>query len=176
MKKIKCIAFAKGRPRRPTVRWNLDGQALEICNSYCYLGVVFSASGSMKPAAQALYDKAVGAMFAIIRNTNKHNACNINILLDIFDKMILPIATYNCEVWGINILPLNPTKPVDPLGEKNLTKNLTESLQFRFLKMILRLPCRTSNWATVSEVGKIPCDPKSDQANNQILYTHILKP
>ena len=27
-------------------------------------------------------------------------AGNIKILIDLFDKMILPICTYNCEVWG----------------------------------------------------------------------------
>ena len=74
------------------------------------LGVTFTNSGSMKTASQILNAKAVNAMFSLIRNTNKHGACNMKIMLDLFDKMISPIALYNCEVWGINIIPQDPNK------------------------------------------------------------------
>ena len=154
LRKTKCLTFAKGRPSK-TPRWSLGAIPLEVCSSYCYLGVVFSCSGSMKSAAQALYDKSIGAMFSIIRNINKHNTCNIPILLDIFDKMVLPIALYNnSEVWGTNILPLNIKNEICPFNENNISKHLTESLQLKFLKLVLRVPSRTSNWAVISEVGK----------------------
>jgi hypothetical protein len=156
MKKTKCLVFARGRPRIPNFQWNLNGEKVEMCDSYCYLGVTFTKSGSMIPAAQALYEKAVGAMFSIIRNINKHGACSVDILLEIFDKMVLPIALYNCEVWGVKMLPQDPNKIVNPLYEKQLTKDITENLQFKFLKIILRLSSRTSNWAVLSEFGKYP--------------------
>ena len=128
LKKTKCLTFAQGRPRTPSVKWNLNGVPVEMCDSYCYLGVTFSNSGSIKLASQVLYDKAISAMFSIIRNTNKHGACSIEILLDIFDKMVLPIALYNCEVLGVNMLPQHPKKMTNPLCEKNLTKKLTDNI------------------------------------------------
>ena len=39
-------------------------------------------------------------MYTLLGNVNKFYAGNIKILIDLFDKMILPICTYNCEVWG----------------------------------------------------------------------------
>ena len=38
-------------------------------------------------------------MYTLLGNVNKFYARNIKILTDLFDKMILPICTYNCEVW-----------------------------------------------------------------------------
>ena len=157
IKKTKCMVFAKGRPNKIPPIWKLNGKPMEVCDSYCYLGVTFTRSGSLKPAAQILNEKAVGAMFSLIRNTNKHGACSIDIMMELFDKMIVPIALYNCEVWGVNdMFPQDPKKECNPISIKKLSDNPTENIQFKFLKIILRLPSRTSNWATISEVGKYP--------------------
>ena len=78
-----------------------------MCDYYCYLGVIITSSGSIKAGPKALYDKALGATFSLIRNINKHSACRVSTILDLFDKMILPIALYNTKVWGTNILPVN---------------------------------------------------------------------
>ena len=155
-KKTKCLIFSKGRPSKTPYEWTLKGEGMEVCGSYCYLGVTFTSSGSMKTAAQVLNEKAVNAMFSLIRNTNKHGACSIEIMLGLFDKMIAPIGLYNSEVWGINMLPQDPNKVFCLLSAKNLSENPTERIQFKFLKSILRLPARTSNWAAMSEVGKYP--------------------
>ena len=128
----------------------------------------------MKTASQILNAKAVNAMFSLIRNTNKHGACNMKIMLDLFDKMISPIALYNCEVWGINIIPQDPNKEVNPLSSKNLSVNPTEGIQFKFLKSILRLPARASNWAAMSEVGKYPIAIKMIKLICKF-YVHLLK-
>ena len=47
--------------------------AIDTCNTYCYLRVLFTGSGSMKTASKALHDKALGATFSLISNINKHN-------------------------------------------------------------------------------------------------------
>ena len=80
---------------------------IDTCETYCYLGVLFTSSGSMKSASKALHGKALGAMFSLIRNISKHNTCSIDILLDLFDKLVVPIAMYNSEIWGTNYLPPN---------------------------------------------------------------------
>ena len=77
-KKTKCLTFAQGR-RVNTTGWVLGDMPSDTCNTYCYLRVLFTGSGSMKTASKALHDKALGATFSLICNINKHNTCSINI-------------------------------------------------------------------------------------------------
>ena len=154
-KKTKCLTFTRGRYSKEPDTFELGDIILENCDSYCYLGVIFCRSGSMKMAAKALHDKALGAMFSILRNINKHHACKFNILIDLFDKMILPIAFYNSEVWGTNFISTNLNN--NEFFDINfLSRHIVESLQFKFLKMILGVSHHTSNWGTLSETGRFP--------------------
>ena len=154
-KKTKCLTFSKGRKNKAHDYFKLGEQTIENCESYCYLGVIFCRSGSMKMASKALYDKAYGAMFSLLRNINKHNACKIDILIELFDKMILPIAFYNSEVWGTDYIPTN-RKNNNLFDMQLLSKQLPDKLQIRYLKMILGLSASTSNFGTLSETGKFP--------------------
>ena len=69
--------------------------------------------------------------------------------------MILPIALYNCEIWGTNYLPLN-SRNDDIFSMNHLSKHITEILHFRYLKRLLSVPQRTSNWAVITETGRYP--------------------
>ena len=69
-------------------------------DSYCYLGSVFTNNVSLKSAGHSLHDKAMKAMYAILRKVYKYSMCDIRTMVSLFDKMILPIATYNSEIWG----------------------------------------------------------------------------
>ena len=73
-KKTKCLTFARGKKTKNPDAFFLGDVSIEVCDTYCYLGVFFARSGSMKSAYQALNDKALGAMFSIIRNMKKHYA------------------------------------------------------------------------------------------------------
>ena len=64
-----------------------------------------------------LNKKALGAMFLLLRTVNKYYAGNVKILLELFDKMVVPIALYNSEVWGWMFLPKNEIF-IDYLSEK----------------------------------------------------------
>ena len=66
-KKTKCLTFSKRKCTKQDCYFNLGDIALDHCDSYCYLGVIFSRSGSMNMASKALHDKALGSMFALIR-------------------------------------------------------------------------------------------------------------
>ena len=108
--KTKCLLFSKSRKQeKVNYEFKSGKHVLENCTEYCYLGVIFVQSGSLKTASKALNDKAQGAIFSLLKDINKHHACKFDILLDLFDKMIVPIALYNSEVWGTNSLPTNTT-------------------------------------------------------------------
>ena len=154
-KKTKCLTFSKGRLNKIPDCFKLGDTTLENCDSYCYLGVIFCRSGTMKLAAKALYDKALGSMFSLLRNINKHHACKFSILTDLFDKMILPIALYNSEVWGTSLIPANLNNN-EFFDFKFLSKHIVESLQIKFIKMILGVSRHTSNWGILSDTGRFP--------------------
>ena len=39
-------------------------------------------------------------MYTLLGSTNKFARRYLRVLLKLFDRMITPICTYNCEVWG----------------------------------------------------------------------------
>ena len=53
----------------------------------------------IKVNVQELCKSSRGAMYTLLGSTNKFASGNLRVLLKLFDRMILPICTYNCEVW-----------------------------------------------------------------------------
>ena len=153
--KTKCLIVSRGPKGKNPYQFLLGETPIEIQDSYCYLGVIFARSGSMKAASKALNDKARGAMFSLIRNMNKHHACRIDNMMDLFDKMVLPIAMYNAEIWGVGLLPQNE-RNCNYFDNSALTKSMIEGLHTKFLKMILGVHQEATNWAVWSETGRLP--------------------
>ena len=91
-------------------------------------------------------------MYTVLGIVKKISGGNVTISLDLFDKMILPICTYNCEVWGASFFPYK-FSATDFLAEKQL-KNPIDKLQGSYLKHILGVHARSSNWAVKSETNR----------------------
>ena len=125
---------------------------LDICKSYPYLGTIISHNGQFKFNINERYKKASRAMYTLLGNVNKFYAENIKILIDLFNKMILPICTYNCEVWGASFFS-SKSLPSGFLPEKQC-KNPIDKLQGSFLNHILGVHSRASNWAVESETNR----------------------
>ena len=73
---------------------------IEEYKSYTYLGTFISCNGKFKANIQQLCKIASRAMYTLLSHTNKYSGRNIKLLIDLFDKIIVPICTYNSEVWG----------------------------------------------------------------------------
>jgi len=131
--KTKCLIFAKGKqPKIP--KFKIGKNLLSFCDEYCYLGIIFSKSGNLNVAAKALSEKATGAMFSILKKLNKYRSMDHKILIEIFEKMITPIALYGVEVWGQNFVTGKTGKNDNFFDRTKLAKNVTENIQYRFLK------------------------------------------
>ena len=79
--------------------FTLGGQNIEIKDSYKYLGVIFSKSGSFLKARKHIAEQERKAMqLLFIRSNNLDLPLDLQIKL--FDNMILPILTYGSEVFG----------------------------------------------------------------------------
>ena len=86
--------------------FTFNGNVIETCKSYPYLGSLISNNEQFKLNIIELCKSASRAMYILLGNANKFSSRNVTILLDSFDKMILPICTYNCEVWGASFFPI----------------------------------------------------------------------
>lgn len=72
-----------------------------------YLGSIISDNGRLTLNVYELYESASRAMYNLLGNVNKHMPGNVYILTELLGKMILPIPTYNREVWGTSFFQKN---------------------------------------------------------------------
>ena len=84
-----------------------------------------------------LKTRASRAMYSLINKAKKNNLA-IDIQLQLFDSLILPIALYGCEVWGC--------KETD----------IMEKLHLQFCKMLLKVNKCTTTAMVLVELGTYP--------------------
>ena len=99
-------------------RFSFQKDSFGICKLYLYLGTIITNNGNFKVNIQELCKSAGRAMYALLGSTNKFASGNLRVLLKLFDRMILPICTYNCEVWGSTFFT-RKFVPSDFLSERN---------------------------------------------------------
>ena len=137
--KTKIIRFSKRKPRYSPQTFWLNNQPVEIVDTYTYLGTVFSYNGKFNNAIDKQILQAQRALFAIKSKKETYNL-PVDIMLDLFDKMIMPILLYGCEIWGY----------------ANLDK--IEIFYRKFLKFVLTLNDQTTNCMVYGESGRTPLD------------------
>ena len=77
-----------------------NGLGLSADDSFIYLGAMFSYNGHFTRNNQRLFDQAREAMFAVQKKSRKLQL-PIDIQLQMFDTMVLPILLYGSEVTGL---------------------------------------------------------------------------
>ena len=80
----------------------MNNMELEIVNEFTYLGTMFQRTGSFKKNKINLAEKASIAMYAILNKGRVHNL-SVSVL-DLFDKIIIPMLTYGSKIWGHEII------------------------------------------------------------------------
>ena len=134
--KTKVVIFSRGKIRiLPGFTFN--GEPLEVVWDYKYLGIVFNFNNKFTVAKKSQCTIANKAMFGLIRKC-KRLALPLDIQLDLFEKCIVPILLYGCEVWS----------------HENL--DICERMQLRFFKIILNLRKTTPTCMVLGELGIFP--------------------
>ena len=141
------------KKRDLTTQFQLGAVPLETCDSYPYLGTVFSWNGSFKQAIDVLQAKASKAMYALLSKIFRFRNCDFKTATYLFDSMVKPILCYNCEVWGTFLLP---NKKIDSMHSFTNLSNPLDSVQLKFLKHNLGLNKYATSWGTLSETGRKP--------------------
>ena len=147
IKKTKSVIFNKIGKRLKNNGIKLNSVEIEHVSSYTYLGFTISASGKFHLGIQNLVDKAQRAWFSILKILNKSKHKQVDTYLILFDRIIKPILLYACEIWG---------KTVNNEMLTELGKSLIERFHFKICKQIIGVNKKTSNIATIAELGRYP--------------------
>ena len=134
--KTKIVIFSKYKYREKH-NFIYKNTTIEIVEHFKYLGVIFNFNNSFVKHKKHLFDQANKAMFALLRRNRELNL-PLDIQLELFDSLVLPILTYGCEVWGFENI------------------NLIEKLHLKYLKYSLSLKMSTPTCMALGETGRFP--------------------
>ena len=76
----------------------LKGKALDIVETYCYLGIVLHSTGELRTAQSTLKTKAMRAFFGLKRTVIR-SKLSFKSLAILFDSLIKPIVLYGAPIW-----------------------------------------------------------------------------
>ena len=131
--KTKIVIFSRGKVQKyPT--FCFGDSELEVVDSYIYLGIQFNYNGKFRTAIGKQIQQARKALFSMLAKV-KALYLPIDIQLDLFDKLVLPVLTYGCEIWGFESL------------------DKVEIFYRKFLKTVLKVKNRTPSVMVYGETG-----------------------
>ena len=134
--KTKVVIFSRGKVQRHP-DFIFGDSTLEVVPDYVYLGTTLNYNGRFNKAIDKQVKQAKRAMFALI--TKARRLClPVDVICDLFDKTIMPILLYGCEVWGFSNL------------------NDIELFYKKFLKSTLKLYRTTPDCMVYGEFGRGP--------------------
>ena len=77
-------------------------------------------------------------MSALLKDTHHLYDPDLKFMCSLYDKLILPVVHYNCEIWGFH------------------AAREVERTHLLFCKKILKLNSRTADYFIYSELGRYP--------------------
>ena len=145
IKKTKVVIFNKPFNRNiKNLSFQIDNNKIEITNTYCYLGVDISNTGSFLNATNSLYKKGLRALYSIYSTLDvRSDVANVRLFLKLFDALVQPVFLYGCEIWGSHCLNAN---------------NRILTLVNKFYKTLIGAKQRSSNAGVLCELGRYPVE------------------
>ena len=149
--KTKILIFQRGGVQ-PKFTFKFGNINIDITDKYKYLGTTLSHSGSFKTNQNLSRKKGLRAAYVIIHNIAK--TCRPSTAIRIFEKIVEPILTYNCEIteaffpdkWDYNKFESKMWETSHDLNKVILS----------FLRQILGVHKKTTNLGLMAETGKYP--------------------
>ena len=132
-RKTKVVVF---RNTNRNLTFTCNGDDIEIVNTFSYLGIVFTTGGSFSSAVNTLAGQAQKALFQLNKYLYKFTFITPKHKIELFDKLIVPVLSYGCEVWGF------------------MNSKALESIHLRYLKGILGVKRTTQNDFIYGEFGR----------------------
>ena len=111
---------------------------ISVATHVKYLGLIFSSNGSPHQTQLKISQQANKAVFCLHKKLNNFKQLSTSVVIDLFDKYIVPILNYGCESWGFHEAPD------------------VEKVQLRFYKRILGVKSSTQNDFVYGTLGRVP--------------------
>ena len=162
--KTAVLVFNKsGKLLKDSKGFRLGDTTIESTQRYCYLGIIFTASGSLNAAQEHLKTKGMRAYFAL-KTMIDMDGLSVNAILKLFDALILPIISYGCQVWApFTKIVKELCNSLNPLAEhetqrflRKLATDPIEKVHLKYLKWLLGLHKKSSNLACWGDTGRHP--------------------
>lgn len=135
--KTKIVIFRnRGKPKQEE-KWFLNGDTIDICNEFMYLGLLFYYTGNFVNTQKRLSEQGKKAVYSMF-NKIQDDYYNHETLLTLFETYVASILNYGCEIWGFHKAPD------------------IERVHLYFLKRILKVKKSTVNNMVYCELGRIP--------------------
>ena len=135
--KTKVTVFGCRKADTRNMKFDCNGDNLEVVHSFKYLGVMMNYNGSFKIAIEELHKQASRAMYSLQCKCRTLDL-PVNVAVDLFDKLVSPVMLYSCEVWGF--------EKIERL----------EKLHLKFMKHILKVKTSTCSNMVYGELGRYP--------------------
>ena len=132
--KVIVISYHKFKENKV---FSCNNQVIGKVHHFQYLGVIFNSKGNFFQAKKHLYTQASKAMHSLLKNI-RSNDLPVNLSLQRFDSLVIPILLYCCEVWDQEDF------------------KILEELHLRFCKLILEAPEATPSYTVHGELGRQP--------------------
>ena len=136
------MVFRKGGLLPRNRKYYYEGVQLEIVKKFRYLSVVFTPGGYFTETQNTLAAQAQKAIFKMNKYLYKFTYISQKHILEQFDKLIMPILNYGCEVWGF------------------IPANSIERVHMQFCKRLLGVKKNTQNDFVYGELGRTNCRSK----------------
>ena len=163
IKKTKILVFNKPfNSKIKKLNFSIDQSKIVVTNSYCYLGVDITNTGSFLNATNSLYKKALRALYSIYSSLDvRSNVANSRLFLKLFDSLVQPILLYGCDIWGSHCLN---------------SSNKVLTLVNKFYKTLIGAKSRCSNSGVFSELGRYPIEINIAKAMTKFWFRLISLP
>ena len=145
--KTKVMVISKRKTKVNTI-FRYNNQVIEKVDQFQYLGVVFNSRGNFFQAKKHLHTQASKAMHSLLKNI-RSNSLPVDLSLQLFDSLVMPILLYCCEVWGYEDF------------------KILEKLHLKFCKLILGVPRSAPSYVVYGELGRQPL--------SSFIYPRMLK-
>ena len=140
--KSKVVVFRKGGRLPLLLNFKYNDTELEIVQSFTYLGVVFSSTGSFSQLQETLASQAQKALFKLEKCIQPFTGLTPSFICELFDKLVAPVLSYASEVWGFIRAPA------------------IERVHLKFMKKLLHIKQSTQNDFVYGELGRVPLSVK----------------
>ena len=83
---------------------SVGSQSIDTQSSLTYLGINFDQCNWLRKSAEHTSEAAKRALWAMIRIFQEMNILCLDTKFVLFNTLVLPIANYTCQTWGVYYL------------------------------------------------------------------------